>query len=262
MSAQIQLRRRKGFTLVELLVVIGIITILIAVLLPVIGRTRESGRRIKCAANLRELAQGFALYCNANRQYYPFFASGVRRPEDWIYWQSDRNIADSQIARQLRSTTADLFRCPSDDINVRHLANFAADGITPDYYRYSYSFNFCLTHANQGRSVATTHSSEIIMLMEEDQHTIYEGRFMDYILAFWGSGTPDLHNYESLLASYHDSPRADWVNMPAKMLPALATRPDRGERGNVALADGHVEYVTRQFTWNPRHIYSDRRFYP
>jgi prepilin-type N-terminal cleavage/methylation domain-containing protein len=69
------MNRRRAFTLVELLVVVGIIAVLISLLLPVLNRARDSANRTKCLANLRSIGQLVNMYANLNKGQIPIGCS-------------------------------------------------------------------------------------------------------------------------------------------------------------------------------------------
>lgn len=81
--------RKNGFTLVELLVVIGIIAVLISILLPSLNKARNAAKAVQCASNLRQLASANLQYMNDWHDY----SVPVKQGPDvqaWMYNQSFR----------------------------------------------------------------------------------------------------------------------------------------------------------------------------
>jgi prepilin-type N-terminal cleavage/methylation domain-containing protein/prepilin-type processing-associated H-X9-DG protein len=193
-------KRQAGFTLVELLVVIGIIALLIAILLPALNKARAQGQWAKCASNMKQVVTAFIQYTNDYKGAFPWRASGTQGPRpdltktgdpfrganDWIHWQDKPeyggsvvvNINDSAIAPYLSAKDEklkELFRCPSDDAE-RHTNRGGTIGI----YKYSYTMNDKVTAANADGSGSTDeglgmfhkitqvrHNAEKIFLVEE-----------------------------------------------------------------------------------------------
>jgi len=77
MSLRLRMRM-SGFTLVELLVVIGIIALLVAILLPALNRAKEASNSLKCVANLRTLVQAALVHANDHRGYMPIAGATFR----------------------------------------------------------------------------------------------------------------------------------------------------------------------------------------
>ena len=152
------MRKRNAFTLVELLVVIGIIALLVSILLPSLSRARESAKQTQCLSNLRQLGMAFIMYGNENQQKLPWFApySGLR-DDDWVYWEINppngtRSLQDSKVAPYLSSPiNPNFFLCPSDDIT----SHFRASTYGP--YPFSYVMNGYLCTGALHRPAAAKH---------------------------------------------------------------------------------------------------------
>jgi prepilin-type N-terminal cleavage/methylation domain-containing protein/prepilin-type processing-associated H-X9-DG protein len=162
-----RLHRTRGFTLVELLVVIGIIALLISILLPSLNRARETANRVKCSANLKSLGQSLLLYANDNKGLYPrtiitnpvpsllipTWGSGYTSTSPFRGMYPDRP-ADNDISAAIfllmnaAELTSEVFTCPSSSaekwdfgggVNTSHnWSNW--NGITDlnKYLSYSY----------------------------------------------------------------------------------------------------------------------------
>jgi prepilin-type N-terminal cleavage/methylation domain-containing protein len=137
-------RTRQAFTLVELLVVIGIIAVLLGILLPALGRAREAGNTIKCAANLRSIGQGIAIYLAEYKGHFPpaylYVGQSVKQGDGlltddskgYIHWSSYlyKGVPGAHDDPSLYQSTVgwEQFMCPSlDDGGLPPTNTFAAN---------------------------------------------------------------------------------------------------------------------------------------
>ena len=109
-------RKSKGFTLVELLVVIGIIALLIAILLPALSRAREQAKNAQCLSNLRQLATVYQLYANDYKDKIPI---GYLGGSPWTgYYVCASSTYYPLMGRLYKGdylTSPEAFYCPSQD---------------------------------------------------------------------------------------------------------------------------------------------------
>ena len=242
---------RPAFTLVELLVVVGIVTLLIALLLPALSKARAQAYQVACLSNLRQVGVAFFLYTGANRGRFPAPAMmGSPHPEDWVHWEADRDPAGGTIAQYLGNDLRVLV-CPMGlpDRGPNVALGLPGHPVYPPY-PYSYSVNrkftgYCysapfdprLSGEEFCRIGQVVNPFRKALVIEEDTTGINDGAWRpdsaDNISGKYsfgsvrhdGDGPEFIEEYRGVRDPFHDKVRR--------------------RRCNVLFADGHVGTLLR-----------------
>ncbi len=158
-------KRNNAFTLVEVLVVVGIVSLLMGILLPAISRVRETSRRTSCMANLRAIGQGLTVYARDNKDEFPRIIAVPTDNDDYLESHEPDATVVSPFANAANGKNAsyaalfllvrndvlkpDVFVCPSTNDVVD-----AFDG--QDCHRRS---NFTNIRATESGNVVPTNCS-------------------------------------------------------------------------------------------------------
>ena len=177
------MKSRKAFTLVELLVVIGIVAVLLSILLPALGQARRQAQAVACRSSVRQICQSVFAYVAENRGVLPNPYNSVARPwsgsaiqvggpgrYDWQVGTLWPYVAARPDVRQR------IFNCPSDLQEPRHPrdGNFVPDLLDPRNFSYNFNPKMWRSPDARGHSIPLLLTQvrqpehKLMMLEEED----------------------------------------------------------------------------------------------
>jgi prepilin-type N-terminal cleavage/methylation domain-containing protein/prepilin-type processing-associated H-X9-DG protein len=264
-------KRQRGFTLVELLVVIGIIALLISILLPSLSKARAAGQRVACQSNLRQLVLATHMFAQEHGGFIPQAynnGSGVMRGSNTPLaktWDFSEPMWGWEYAlMKYMKRNKPVFRCAADSSDiVRYQWNDGMSNLpdTPDAdnvaasYRINWSNEFLsgdlLVYSNK---IFT--SPKLNQLKPAERAIIYMdglGSYQDQI------GTPNNENFvdtKTWDGRYNVMPGNPWnvaYRRHSRVLKTTYNDPQGMKAGlaNYAFMDGHVETMTFPDTWKP-----------
>jgi prepilin-type N-terminal cleavage/methylation domain-containing protein/prepilin-type processing-associated H-X9-DG protein len=217
----------KGFTLIEVLIVIFIIIILAGILLPVLSRARESARRTQCASNLRQIGLGLIMYSDENNGTYPINGATA---------MSDLNKLYPDYVSERKA-----FKCPSDNlVTVAENANITAgDAFEKDECSYGYDNKHTPADA-AGVTLAGDRPTNSVFNKPADANSPNHGGTVN------AAGTPDVAGVGQNIV-YIDG-HVEWVGTATAGWPDAAGNRDNVYVDNVLVWGGTDTYLLQDGT--------------